>query len=103
MSDPERLVVVCGLPGTGKTTVATEVADRVGGRLLRTDVVRKDLVDDPDYTDAETRRVYDELLDRAERTLGRGGRPSSTGRSARTASATAPAEPRRPRGPRSTS
>ncbi|ESP88793.1 AAA family ATPase [Candidatus Halobonum tyrrellensis] len=72
-SDPARLVVVCGLPGTGKTTVATEVAERVGGRLLRTDVVRKELVSDPAYTDAETERVYRELLDRAGRTLAGGG------------------------------
>ncbi len=58
------LLIVCGLPGAGKTTVAETVADRVGGRLLRTDVVRKDLFPDPDYTEAEKQAVYDELLTR---------------------------------------
>ena len=63
------LVVVCGLPGTGKTTVAREIADRLDARLLRTDVVRKDLFDDPEYTNAETESVYAELLDRATAAL----------------------------------
>lgn len=59
------LVVVCGLPGTGKTTVSGTIADRVDGDRLRTDVIRKELVADPDYAPAETRRVYDELFARA--------------------------------------
>lgn len=67
------LVAVCGLPGVGKTTVAERVAERVDGRLLRTDVVRKDLYPDPEYTEAESRRVYGELFDRARTTLEDGG------------------------------
>lgn len=69
MPDSQRLVAVCGLPGTGKTTVASAVAERLDARLVRTDVVRKDLVDEPEYTAAETRRVYDAVLSRARRTL----------------------------------
>ncbi|WP_336036240.1 AAA family ATPase [Halobacterium yunchengense] len=60
-----RVVVVCGLPGAGKTTVAEHAADRLDAVLLRTDVVRKDLFEDPEYTDAEMRAVYEELLERA--------------------------------------
>ena len=60
-----RLVVVCGLPGVGKTTVAERIADHVDGRIRRTDVIRKELFDDPEYTDAETEAVYVELLSRA--------------------------------------
>lgn len=67
------LVVVCGLPGAGKTTVAGAIADRVGGERLRTDVIRTELVPDPDYTPAETRRVYDELFARARSVVQRGG------------------------------
>jgi len=66
------LVVVCGLPGVGKTTVAEEVTDRVNGKLFRTDVVRKSIIDDPDYTDEETRMIYGEMLKRAEETLNAG-------------------------------
>ena len=59
------LVVVCGLPGVGKTTVAERIADHVDGEVVRTDVIRKALFDDPTYTDAETETVYGELIDRA--------------------------------------
>ena len=68
-----RLVVVCGLPGVGKTTVAERVADHVDGRIRRTDVIRKELFDDPEYTDAETEAVYTELLDRARDDVEAGG------------------------------
>ncbi len=57
--------MVCGLPGAGKTTVAAEIAERIDAELLRTDVVRKDVVPEPEYTPEETRRSYDELFDRA--------------------------------------
>ncbi|TKX46879.1 kinase [Halorubrum sp. SD690R] len=68
-----RLVVVCGLPGVGKTTVAERIADHVDGRIRRTDVIRKQLFDDPEYTDAETEAVYAELLARARDDVDAGG------------------------------
>ena len=66
------LVVVCGLPGVGKTTVARIVADRLGTDPLRTDVVREELFPDPAYTEAERRAVYGALFDRARARLDRG-------------------------------
>jgi len=63
------LVVVCGLPGVGKTTVSGHAADALDGRLLRTDVIRKELFPDPDYTPEEREAVYDELFARAKETL----------------------------------
>ena len=67
-----RLIVVCGLPGVGKTTVAERIADHLDGRIRRTDVIRKELFDDPEYTDAETEAVYAELLARARRDVDAG-------------------------------
>lgn len=67
------LVVVCGLPGAGKTTVAETIADRLDATLLRTDVVRKDILPDPDYTEEETRMVYGELFQRGHDEIERGG------------------------------
>lgn len=60
-----RLAVVCGLPGVGKTTVAEHLAAHLDAEVLRTDVIRKELFDDPTYTDAETEAVYAALIDRA--------------------------------------
>lgn len=63
------LVVVCGLPGVGKTTVAGMVAERLGTDRLRTDVVREELFPDPTYTDEERHAVYEALFDRARERL----------------------------------
>jgi aminoglycoside phosphotransferase family enzyme/predicted kinase len=79
-----RLVMVGGLPGTGKSTVAAGLADRVGLVLLSSDRLRKELAGlDPEqaaaadyrsglYAPEHTRRVYGELLARAEALLGQG-------------------------------
>lgn len=66
------LYVVCGLPGVGKTTVSTELAERTGDELRRSDVVRSDVVVDPS-TPEEIRRVYDELFERARQRLSTDG------------------------------
>ena len=71
-SGSEGLVVVCGLPGVGKTTVAERIADHVDGRVLRTDVIRKELFTEPTYAEEETEAVYAELLERARARLADG-------------------------------
>lgn len=70
--DDPVLVAVCGLPGVGKSTVSSHVRDAVGGVRLRTDVIRKELFDEPRYTDAERERVYGELFSRTGALLERG-------------------------------
>ncbi|MCW0214363.1 MAG: AAA family ATPase [Pseudonocardia sp.] len=79
-----RLVLVGGLPGTGKTSVGGGLADRVGAVLLSSDRIRKELAGiDPArsaasafrtglYDSAHTHSVYTELLRRAAALLGRG-------------------------------
>ena len=75
------LVLVGGLPGTGKSTLATGLADRFGWNMLRSDEVRKDLagvahtervtvgVREGLYAPEATAATYRELLDRARRLL----------------------------------
>jgi uncharacterized protein len=75
------LVLVGGLPGTGKSTLAAGLADRFGWSVLRSDEVRKDLAGVPHteragaefrqslYRPEVTAVTYDELLDRARRML----------------------------------
>jgi predicted kinase len=58
-----NLIIVCGLQGTGKTTVATKISQKLRAELLRTDVIRKDL-NLSQYTEEAKQRVYDEMISR---------------------------------------
>jgi len=66
------LILVCGLPGTGKTTVAKRIAMRTKSSLLSTDVIRRQLFKKPAYDQKEKEMVYGELFSRAERSLKNG-------------------------------
>ena len=60
-SSPRRrsaLVLLSGLPGTGKSYLAESLAVRFGLIVLRSDEVRKALVSNPRYTGHENGRVY---------------------------------------------
>ncbi len=63
------LAVVCGVPGAGKSTVAQAAADQLDATTLRTDIVRKELFENPSYAAVETDAVYAEVLSRAESRL----------------------------------
>ena len=52
------LVVLAGLPGTGKSHLAAAVAAQRVVVVVRTDMVRKALVPQPTYTPVESGRVY---------------------------------------------
>ena len=79
-----RLVLVGGLPGTGKSTLARAVGDTLGAAVLRSDEVRKELAGIPVqqhapddfrqgiYSTSATADTYGELLARAEVALGMG-------------------------------
>ncbi|MEE9594323.1 MAG: AAA family ATPase [Candidatus Hydrothermarchaeales archaeon] len=63
------LVLITGLPGTGKSTVANHLARRINARILRTDEVRKRLFAKPKYTEEEKEIVYKGLFLIAENLL----------------------------------
>ena len=63
------LVVYCGLPGVGKSTVSRYTADQLGASRHRSDEVRQELFEEPSYTPAELRATYEELLERARADL----------------------------------
>ncbi len=64
------LILVCGLQGTGKTTVARILGELMNATVLRTDVIRKELFKKPTYSDKEFDAIYDELFKRASRIRG---------------------------------
>ena len=79
-----RLILVGGLPGTGKTTLSGRLADEMGAVLQSSDRVRKEMAGvSPDesaaasyqegiYSPDHTDKTYEELLRRAETLLIRG-------------------------------
>ncbi|HYZ91580.1 MAG TPA: AAA family ATPase [Actinomycetota bacterium] len=79
-----RLVLVGGLPGTGKSTLAAGLSDATGWALLRSDEVRKDLAGMGHaeraaaefrrgvYSNEMTERTYDALLQRTRALLQHG-------------------------------
>jgi predicted kinase len=73
------LLIVCGLPGTWKTETTEEVAKIKGYPLLRTDLIRlevlknEDIFDEKVASDMNKRTsVYDEMFARAEEILTKG-------------------------------
>jgi aminoglycoside phosphotransferase family enzyme/predicted kinase len=80
------LVLIGGLPGTGKSSLAASLATRAGFEVIRSDVVRKEIAGIPTdaaaraadragiYTDEWTDRTYAECLRRAEERLFQGKR-----------------------------
>jgi hypothetical protein len=63
------LLIVCGLPGAGKTVVAKKIAKKIGAVLLRTDVIRKKIIKKPTYSKEEKLRVYDNMFSVARKLL----------------------------------
>jgi hypothetical protein len=80
VANPRRLIVMCGLTGSGKSTLARRIAELYSLQLIRSDVVRKEMVgiapderrwlpfDQGEYAPEMTERTYAEMLERA-RTL----------------------------------
>jgi predicted kinase len=86
LAEPMRkpaLVLVGGLPGTGKSSLAQALAARAGFEVIRSDLVRKELTAgelpaagflEGRYAPLVTRRTYEECLRRAESLLFEGRR-----------------------------
>lgn len=70
---PPFLLIACGLPGTWKTETTEEVHRLKGGRLLRTDLIRLEVMKNQDIFDARVAgdmkkrtQVYDVMFEMAD-------------------------------------
>jgi len=76
-----KLIIVCGLMGTGKSSIARELAENKGWVMISSDVIRKELANMPVtrheyvafdkgiYSREFTAKTYEEMNRRAERLL----------------------------------
>lgn len=66
------LIVICGLPGTGKTTFASALADALDAEHLNTDKIRYDAGKRGQYSEHAKEDIYESLLDAARSVLSKG-------------------------------
>ncbi len=73
------LLITCGLPGTWKTETSEEISKIKGYPILRTDLIRRELLKDEDIFDEKIASnmdkrmmVYDEMFRQVDETLRKG-------------------------------
>lgn len=83
MKNPVLLIVV-GLPGTGKSYFAERIAEKIDAKILRTDEIRKELAGIKKgehryedfgkglYTEEMTKKTYEEMYRRAKEIIRKG-------------------------------
>jgi predicted kinase len=78
--EPRTLLITCGLPGTWKTETAEEISKIKGIPILRTDLIRLEVLKNEDVFDEKVASdmgkrelVYDETFRRAENLLKKDG------------------------------
>jgi len=71
--EPKTLLITCGLPGTWKTETAEEVSKIMGYPILRSDIIRLEVLKNEDVFDPKVAgnmnkrmSVYDEVFRRAD-------------------------------------
>jgi len=69
------LVLLSGLPGSGKTTFARALAGRIGATHVESDAIRRSIARRPDYSAGESALVFARVEGDARRALA-GGRPA---------------------------
>ena len=76
---PGTLLIACGLPGTWKTETTAEVSKIKGYPILRTDLIRREVLKGMDIFDEKVannyeirKRVYDEMFKQAEEAVKKG-------------------------------
>ena len=56
------VIIVCGLPGVGKTTLVKQLAPWMRAVILSTDKIRKEVIPRPKYDWKERKLIYDILI-----------------------------------------
>lgn len=63
------LIIVCGLPGCGKSTLALALSAKLDAAHISSDIIRKKMLEDRTYSEQEKYRVYERMVFEAEALL----------------------------------
>ena len=66
------LVMICGLPGTGKSTLAKAVAEKIDAVYLNSDSIRLGMLEEREYTEEEKKQVYEAMFEKSGEELKKG-------------------------------
>jgi len=64
-----RIILVCGLPGSGKSFFASRLAEKLGAEYVNSDRVRRQLFPERSYSEIEKATVYGALLGKMEEAI----------------------------------
>jgi len=56
------IIIICGLPGVGKSTLAKNLAPLINATILSSDKIRKELFHNPTYLPHERKLVYNVMI-----------------------------------------
>ena len=56
------IIIICGLPGVGKTTVSKSLASLIDAVILSTDKIRKELIPNASYQKEEAELIYQVMI-----------------------------------------
>ncbi len=63
------IVIVFGLPGSGKSFFASKLAEKTGAEYLNSDQIRLSIFPERQYTEAEKMKVYTVMADQTEKLI----------------------------------
>lgn len=63
------VVIVFGLPGTGKSYFASRFAKMINAEYINSDLVRKEIFEERTYSDREKETVYHQMMERMRNAL----------------------------------
>ena len=63
------VILVLGLPGSGKSYFAERLAQKIHAEYLNSDQIRKEMFPDRTYSDSEKARVYEALLKKMQEAI----------------------------------